>query len=149
MSAIFRNNGSIIAVKPTVDIAAGDIIKVADTIVAIATRPVAANTLGYLNTSGEYDVDIPGGKDYFVGDKLAVTGKTLDGKAAVCRLGTVICRVSTTDKIARVRLIADKKAVTDKSGGTAGTALVAAAGSTYTKDELAANFATIAAALNS
>lgn len=38
---------------------------------------------------------------------------------------------------------------TDATGGTAGTTLVAPAGASYTTDELKANFATIAAALNS
>lgn len=149
MGAIFRSDGKMIAVTPTANISAGDVVKVAAGLVGVAVSDIAANTTGYLNTYGEYDVAITAGTQYAVGALVPCAAKTLAGESATVKFGPALRAVTATDTVARCRLIgARPNAVTDSTSGTAGDALVAAASTAYTKDELAANFATIAAALN-
>ena len=149
MGAIFRADGKMIAITPTAAINAGDVVKAGAAIVGVAVSDIAANTTGYLNTEGEYDVAITAGTAYNVGDIVSCAAVELDGDSATIKFGPAIRAVLATDTVARCRLIGSRPfAVADSTSGTAGSALVAAASTNYTKDELAANFATIAAALN-
>lgn len=148
MGAIYRRPGDIIAITPTKKIEAGDVVKVG-AFIGVATSEILANETGYINTRGEYDVEVTPGTAYSVGDLIEIDAKKLNGDATKVIFGAVLEPVDTTSKIARVRLNADKKVVADSSGGTVGSQLVAPAGSSWTKDEIAANFATLAAAINS
>lgn len=148
MGAIYRNSGDHLWITPTANIAAGDVVAVGG-IVGVAPYAIPANTRGTIQTSGEYDVAITAGTSYAVGDYVTVGAKELDGDSTTVVFGPAVIAVTSTDTVARLLLKCIRGNVTDSTGGTAGTSLVAPASTAYTADELKANFATIAAALNS
>lgn len=55
MQAQFVHNGDFIDYTPDADVAAGEVV-VQDALVGIATRPIAANTLGSLAVRGVFKV---------------------------------------------------------------------------------------------
>lgn len=149
MGAIFRSDGKMFAITPTANINAGDVVKVGAGLVGVAVSDIPANTTGCLNAYGEYDVTVEAGTEYAVGELVPCAAKTLAGESVTVKFGVAVKAVAATNTTARCRLIGTRpSAITDSTSGTAGDSLVAAASTAYTKDELAANFATIAAALN-
>lgn len=148
MTAIFRSNGQHIFVEPTVDINAGDVLSIGG-LVCVAVSPLFANKQGTVQTVGEYDLSIEPGTAYEVGDYITCEAKELDGTPTTVTFGPVVRKVETTDSVARAKLVCMRGNVEDATGGTAGASIVAPAGASYTTEELKANFATIAAALNS
>ncbi len=149
MGAIIRRDGKVITVTPTAKIDAGTVVKIGTGLIGVATSTIEANTVGDLNTEGEYDVDITAGTAYSVGDLVSCAGKTLAGSSATVTFGPAVEACENTATVVRARRVADKrKGVTDSTGGTAGTSLVAPASTAYTAEELKKNFATIAALLN-
>ncbi len=81
MGAIFRADGNMLAITPTAAINAGDVVKVSASLVGVAVSSIPANTVGYLNVSGEYDVSITAGTAYGVGDVVPCAAVELDGDA--------------------------------------------------------------------
>ena len=149
MGAIIRRDGKVITVTPTAKIEAGTVVKIGTGLIGVAPSTIEANATGELNAEGEYDVDITAGTAYAVGDLVQCAGKTLSGSNATVTFGPALEACANTATVIRARLVADKrKGVTDSTGGTAQTSLVAPASSSYTADELKKNFATIAAILN-
>lgn len=120
MSAIFRADGNMIPITPTAAISAGDVVAIGDDCVGVAVSAIAANTTGYVNTKGEYDVTITAGTAYDAGDTVSCAGVTLAGVAATVEFGPAVRAVTATDTIARCLLlgIRGKKAEAAGGGGT-------------------------------
>lgn len=103
MSAIFRNDSFCVPVTPTANMSCGDIIKFGS-IVGVAVAPIAANTVGYIQISGEYDVDVSS-VTASAGDSLVVAAKTLSGGSVNVVFGYLVRDVASTDTVAHCMLV--------------------------------------------
>ncbi len=104
--AVFAHEGDFIDYTPGGAIASGDVVVQGD-LVAVATRPIAANELGALATRGAFDFAKNTNVAYTVGTILywddtnnVVTTTSAGNK----QIGKVVRAAGTTDPTVRVRL---------------------------------------------
>ena len=104
--AVFSHVGEFIDYTPGGAIAAGDVVVQGD-LVAVATRPIAANELGALAVLGVFDFAKNTNVAYAVGTILywddtnnVVTTTSAGNK----QIGKVVRAAATTDPTVRVRL---------------------------------------------
>ncbi len=109
-TATYIQDGKAIDYTPGTDVASGAVVVQGD-LIAVATRPIAANTLGSLVASGVFEFPKPtgvgeaiaaGAKVYWdVADQVA---KTDDETGANKLLGKTVAAAGDNDETVRVRL---------------------------------------------
>lgn len=125
MGAIFRNIGDMLEITPTAKIDAGTVVQVNSRLIGVAPTTIPANSTGYINTRGEYDVDITAGTASDAGAFIECAAKTLGGVAATVEFGPLVRATAATDTVARAILVSVKppaaQAAAQAEGGGGGT----------------------------
>jgi len=118
MSATYVQTGDTIDYTPAADVSAGDVV-VQGTLVGVALRNIAANTLGALAVRGVFDFDkeevaISAGEDvyYDTDSGLAFTS------AVGTYLGKCVQDAAADDGTVRVLLVQQEAAVSGTATGT-------------------------------
>ncbi|MGN0886960.1 MAG: DUF2190 family protein [Candidatus Spyradenecus sp.] len=106
MISKYVHDGKAIDIRPTADIAAGDVVVIGAALVGIAVLDIKAGELGALATSGVFDIAKPDGTTFAAGTVIYWDEATQTAVATTSkpRLGVVTEAAEAGDATVRVKL---------------------------------------------
>ena len=102
MTAIFKNEGARVKITPTANLGSGTVVQKGK-VVGVATSAIAANTSGYIQIAGEYDVSVFG-VTAEAGAVVTVAGKNLSGSDIDLKFGYAVEAITSSQTVARLLL---------------------------------------------